>query len=137
MAILYNKMERIDLNKADGQRFWYPVIRSRGLVKVKKIAEKLSKKSVLSAGEIEVLISQLCELMMDRLLNGETVEFGEFGSFRVTVKAEPSDSEREVTAAKIKKVTIRFTESGWLKHIMKEAEFLHVSALAKREKKKQ
>jgi len=129
-------MERIDLNKADGQRFWYPVVRSRGLVKVKKIAEKLSKKSVLSAGEIEVLISQLCELMMDRLLNGETVQFGEFGSFRITINSEASDSEREVTSAKIKKVTVRFTASQWLKNIMKEAKFLHTSAVAKKQKKK-
>lgn len=85
------------------------------MVKEQKIAEKMAKKNNFKPKEVELLLSQLYEVVIDMLLNGNTVQLGGLGSFRLTVKSEASKSEEEVTAAKIKKATVRFTESNELK----------------------
>jgi len=136
MAIFYNKMERNSLGEKGGKRFWYPVVRSTGTMKEKKFIKKLAKEVNLDPKRVEWIMSKMSELIVEGLLNGEIIPLGELGSLRTTLKAEPSESEEEVNSSKIKKTTVLFTESGWLKHVMKEAKFLHTSAIAKKEKKK-
>ena len=127
-------MERISLNERGEKRYWYPVVKSTELVNEKAFAKLLSKVSNHKAKEIEMLLSQTSELIINLLLSGNTVQLGELGSFRVTAQAEASDSEEEVTPAKIKKVTVRFTESGYLKNIMKNAKFVHTITLLKKKR---
>ena len=125
-------MGRISLGEKGGKRFWYPVIKSTGLVKEKKVAEVMARRTALKPKEAELLISQLCEVVVEMLLNGETVQLADLGSFRTTAKTESSECEEEVTVAKIKKLTVRFTESNKLKNTMKKAKFMDVSKLSKK-----
>lgn len=120
--------------KHDGGQTWHPVVKSTGLVKEKEFAKLLAKGTVLKPKEIEVFMSQISNLITDLLLNGNTVQFANLGSFRTTVKTEASNREDEVNSAKIKKVTVRFTESAELKNTMSEAKFVDVASLAKKQK---
>ena len=132
MPILYNSMERVPPGKSDGKRYWCPVVKSTGLIDEKKVAETTAKTTAHTPKEVELLLSQLSEVVMDMLLDGKTVQLGKLGFFRTTVKAAPADSEEEVTASKIKKVTVRFKESDELKNTMKKAKFVPVVKLLKK-----
>ena len=134
MAILYNKIERNRPGESEGQRYWYPVVKSKRLVKGDEFAKMLAKEINVRPKVAEEIVYKAFTVATNVLLNGDTLQFGEFGSFRVTINTEPSDSEREVTSAKIKKINVLFTASEWLKNIMKEAKFLHTSAVVKKSK---
>ena len=133
MSIIYNKVERINL-KDPKQKKWYPVIKSTGQVKEKEVAKLLADETTLNPKEAEMAVSQLMKVVANLLLNGKTVQLGELGSFRITAKTEASDKKEEVTAAKIKKVNVRFSESGELKNAMEKAKFIDAVTLINNKK---
>ncbi|MDR2927146.1 MAG: hypothetical protein LBV41_02920, partial [Cytophagaceae bacterium] len=55
------------------------------------------------------------------------------GSFRLTASTVASDSEAEVTAAKISKINVRFSESEDLKNMLRKATFMDASSFAKKQ----
>ena len=129
MPILYNKVRRVDPRDATAEKSWYPVIKSTGLVREKEVAKLLSDETTLNRKEAEMTISQLLKVVTNLLLNGNTVQLGELGSFRITAKGEASEKMEEVTAAKIKKVNARFTSSADFKSAMAKAKFMDVATL--------
>jgi predicted histone-like DNA-binding protein len=100
------------------------------LVKEKELARKLADETTLNPKEAEMAISQLKKVVIELLLEGHTVQLGELGSFRLTISAEGSDTEQEVTAHKIKKVNVRFTASEELKTAIGKATFTDISSLS-------
>ena len=133
MPILYNKVERFNPREIEKKR-WYPVLKSTGMIKEKEVAKLLAEETTLNPKEAEMAVSQLLKVVVNLLLGGNTVQLGELGSFRVTAKTEASDKTEEVTAAKIKKVNVRFTESNDLKNSMKKAKFIDAATLTKQTK---
>ena len=132
MAIFYNKAERGNpLNPAAPKR-WYPVLKSTGLVKEREVAKLLADETTLNPKEAEMAVSQLLKVVTNLLLNGNTVQLGSLGSFRLTASTEPSNSAAEVTGAKIKKVNVRFSESSELKNVLSKASFKDTGSLNKK-----
>ena len=131
MPILYNKMNRNRPGESGGKKQWYPVAKSTKLAKEKKVAELLAEKTLFNEKQVEITVSQLFEVITELLLNGWTVQLGKLGFFSITLKTKPSDSAEEVNASKIKKATVRFTESNRLKNIIKKAIFVAISPLTK------
>jgi predicted histone-like DNA-binding protein len=74
-------------------------------------------------------VSQLLKVVTNLLLNGNTVQLGNLGSFRITATTEGADSAAEVTAANIKKLNLRFSESEDLKAALKKATFRDAASL--------
>jgi hypothetical protein len=66
------------------------------------------------------------------LLEGKTVQPGNLGSFRLTASTVASDSEAEVTASRISKINVRFSESEDLKNMLRKATFMDTSSFAKK-----
>ena len=132
MPIFYNKTERGNpSNPADPKR-WYPVLKSTGLIKEREVAKLLADETTLNPKEAEMSISQLLKVVTQLLLNGNTVQLGSLGSFRLTAKTEASNTEAEVTGIKIKKVNVRFTESTDLKNTLTKATFKDAGSMSKK-----
>jgi predicted histone-like DNA-binding protein len=131
MSILYNKVERGNPSKPEEPKRWHPVLKSTGLVKEKEVARRVADETTLNPKEAEFAVAQLFKVVTDYLLNGKTVQLGELGSFRLTVKSEGAATEAEVTATQIKHVNIRFTASETLKESLKKATFTAVESLSK------
>ena len=130
MPVLYNKVGRNRPGKKDGKKYWYPVAKSTKLAKEKEVAELLAEKTSFNAKHLEIIVSQLFDMATDLLLNGWTVQLGKLGFLNITLKVKPSDSAEEVNAGKIKKVNVRFTESGALKNAMKKAILVDIASLS-------
>ena len=69
-------------------------------------------------------IYQLPKEIIDGLLNGQTVQLGELGSFRLTVSGKGMESEEDVDANCVKQVNIRFIPSSSLKAALQKATFV-------------
>jgi len=130
MPIFYNKTERGNPGNPAAAKRWYPVLKSTGLVKEREVAKLLADETTLNAKEAEMAVSQLLKVVTRLLLDGSTVQLGSLGSFRLTASTVASDTEAEVNGTKIKKVNVRFTESGDLKNALAKANFKDASSLS-------
>ena len=129
MPLFFNKVERANPAQPMMPKKWYPVLKSTGLIKEKQVAKLLAEETTLNPKEAEMAVAQLMKVVTNLLLNGNTVQLGELGSFRLTVATESSMTKDEVTAQKIKKVNVRFSESEDLKDAMKKATFKDAASL--------
>jgi predicted histone-like DNA-binding protein len=129
MAIFYNKVERSNPNDASAPKKWYPVLKSTGMIKEREVAKLLAEETTLNPKEAEMAVSQLLKVVTTLLLNGNTVQLGSLGSFRVTATTEGAATAEEVTAANIKKLNLRFSESEELKDMLKKATFKDAATL--------
>jgi len=129
MPIFYNKMERGNPGDATAPKRWYPVLKSTGMVKEREVTKLLADETTLNPKEAEMAVSQLLKVVTNLLLNGNTVQLGSLGSFRVTAATEASNTKEEVNAAKIKKINLRFTESDELKIALKKAKFIDAATM--------
>ncbi|MDR1985311.1 MAG: HU family DNA-binding protein [Prevotellaceae bacterium] len=130
MPLFYNKIERGNPADTSAPKLWYPVLKSTGLVKEKEVARQLADETTLNAKEAEMAVSQLLKVVTKLLLDGHTVQLGSLGSFRLTANASGVATEAEVTAAQIKKLNVRFSESEELKDAVKKATFKDVASLS-------
>ncbi|MDR2126067.1 MAG: HU family DNA-binding protein [Prevotellaceae bacterium] len=129
MSLIYNKIERGNPSDANAAKLWYPVLKSMGMVKEKEVAKLLADETTLNAKEAEMAVAQLLKVVTNLLLSGNTVQLGGLGSFRLTAKSEGVDTKEKVSAAQIKKLSVRFTESAELKDAVKKATFRDAATL--------
>lgn len=133
MPVLYNKIERGNPANSSAPKKWYPVLKSTGLVKEKEVAKRLADETTLNPKEAEFAVSQLFKVVVADLLNGRTVQLGDLGSFRLTAHCEGVDTEKAVTAAQIKSLTVRFSASESLKEALGKAQIIAVESLGKKQ----
>lgn len=64
---------------------------------------------VFSRGTVKGVIADMCECLVEQLLNGNKIQLGELGSFCVSLSCESAESVEKFTAKNIKEVNIVFT----------------------------
>jgi predicted histone-like DNA-binding protein len=99
------------------------------MVREKEVAKLLADETTLNPKEAEMSLYQLLKVIIRLLLDGHTVQLGELGSFRLTVRSEGSETEDEVNANKIKSVHINFVASNELREQINNATFIDASNL--------
>ncbi len=95
--------------------------------------EKFSKhiadhNGVYSRGTVKGVISDMCECLVEQLLNGNKIKLGELGDFSVSLKTHGAESLEKFTAANIKAVNIVFTPGEDFENIIDRAEFNPVTS---------
>ena len=130
MPVFYNRVARSSFVNKDAPKKWYPMLKSTGMLKEKEVARLLADETTLNPKEAEMAVAQLMKVATTALLNGNTVQLGELGSFRLTASTAGADTREGVTAANIKKVNVRFTESEDLKNALKKAKFMDAASMS-------
>ena len=94
---------------------------------VKHIADH---NGVFTRGTVKGVVSDTCSCLVEMLLNGYKVQFGELGIFGISLTCVPADSLDKFTAANIKAVNIVFTPGEELGNLRARAEFTPVASRA-------
>ena len=94
---------------------------------VKHIADH---NGVFTRGTVKGVVSDTCSCLVEMLLNGYKVQFGELGIFGISITCEPADSLDKFTAANIKAVNILFTPGEDMENLRSRAEFVPVASRA-------
>ena len=94
---------------------YYAVAKKVSNITLDDIAKEIEKRSSLSRGDILNVLSNLVEVIPLFLKNGNSVSLGEFGTFRLTLKAEGKDTPEEVNARSVKRVKAVFISGTGLK----------------------
>ena len=83
---------------------------------------------VFSRGTVKGVISDMCECLVEQLLNGNKIELGELGAFSVSISSEGAESIEKFTSKNIKEVNIVFTPGVDFENLAGRAEFNQVAS---------
>ena len=91
---------------------------------LEKFAKHISDHNgVYSRGTVKGVISDMCECLVEQLLNGNKIQLGELGTFGISISSVGADSIEKFTARNIKAVNILFAPGVDFEHLLGRAEF--------------
>ena len=85
---------------------------------------------VFTRGTVKGVVSDTCSCLVEQLLNGYKVQFGELGIFSVSITSEPAPSLKEFTADNITEVNLHFAPGADFTNMRSKAEFNLVTSRA-------
>lgn len=65
-----------------------------------------------SRGMVKAILSDMCDCIVEQLLNGNKIKLGEFGVFSISINCEGAESLEKFTEENIKSVNIKFNPGG-------------------------
>ncbi len=130
MALLFNATFRRNLNgQEENEGKWYATLRRISFLKEKDVAKRMAEETTLNPKECEFAIAQLLKVLKTELLNGNSVQLGDWGSFYLTASSDGVENKADVSAGLIKKLNVRFRPGTELKDTLKNATFKPTSSL--------
>lgn len=88
-------------------------------VGLEEIAEEISKHNTLTRADIKGALTALEHFIVKHIQNGQSVRFGDLGSFRPTLKGKTFATREELLKSKDFKVMVRFTPSSKMKEMFR------------------
>ena len=91
---------------------------------LEKFAKHISDHNgVYSRGTVKGVISDMCECLVEQLLNGNKIQLGELGTFGISISSVGADSIEKFTARNIKAVNILFAPGVDFENLLGRAKF--------------
>lgn len=93
---------------------YYPQIAPTTPVTLAQIVKRIEKRSTVSSADVKAVLDALQYEVIEALQNGNSVRLGDLGSFRLSIKANGSDTSAEAKktgANAIKAINVQFTKS--------------------------
>ena len=85
---------------------------------------------VFSRGTVKGVLSDMCECLVEQLLNGNKIQLGELGTFGISINSEGAESIDKFTSKNIKEVKIIFTPGADFENMIGRADFNMVASRA-------
>lgn len=96
---------------------------------LEKFAKHISDHNgVYSRGTVKGVISDMCECLVEQLLNGNKIQLGELGTFGISISSEGAESIEKFTSKNIKAVNILFSLGADFENLIGRAEFNPVAS---------
>lgn len=96
---------------------------------LEKFAKHISDHNgVYSRGTVKGVISDMCECLVEQLLNGNKIQLGELGTFGISISSEGAESIEKFTSKNIKAVNILFSPGADFENLISRAEFNPVAS---------
>ena len=134
MSVFFNVIERVDPSAPKAPRKWYPIIKSIKQVGEKEVAKLIADETTINRKEAEMALAQFEKVMTRLLLDGYTVQLGDWGAFRLTCNGKGADKKEDVKAENIKGLKIRFITGNDLKNNIKKAKFKSIESMINKKK---
>lgn len=81
-----------------------------------------------SRGMVKAILSDMCDCIVEQLLNGNKIKLGEFGVFSISINCEGAESLEKFTEENIKSVNIKFNPGVDFENLVGQAEFKLVAS---------
>ena len=128
----YIIMSRKNLLKPDEAPKYYAVARSGRKVTVKEVCKRISERSSYSKGELEGCIGEFLLEIVNVLEEGNIVQMGDLGNFRMSIKTGiPTETVKEFNASCIEKGKVLFYPGNDLRKLCKTMDYTLYTSDAK------
>jgi len=124
MTINYDIAKRPVLGSENGEEKWFAHVKNGEKVTNRNLIFDIAKATSLTSTDVMGVLESLFTDIPDHLLRGRTVVAGDLGTFYLTVRSEGTENEEDFSAYNIKKVSIRFRPSKYLKNRIAGANFI-------------
>ncbi|MCL2131692.1 MAG: DNA-binding protein [Lentimicrobiaceae bacterium] len=107
----------------DKKKMQYANPVNTGRLTIRELSKDIAARTSLSRGDIESVLISFVEGLPTYLKLGLSVQLGDFGTVRLSIKSEGVELDNKFEATKIKGVRIIFTPSSELKNSMGDITF--------------
>lgn len=128
MSAKYNVVARGNPQNLDAPKKYYASFTSSGKVTIRKLAEQIASISTVSSIDTLAVLEAFLQVLPKELADGNIVNLGEFGSFRLKIKSEGSETPEAVNAHNITRVASQFRPGKEFKKVIKNTEFEKASS---------
>ncbi|MDR2897705.1 MAG: HU family DNA-binding protein [Spirochaetaceae bacterium] len=122
MSIKLRKIQRKNPVNPDVVK-WYFTQEKSGTVGMKDIANEIAKRSSMSVGDVQAVLTTLVDSMPLYLKLGQTIKLEGFGSFRISVTSEGMETPEELGTHHVKGTKLLFQPSTNLKRDLTDISF--------------
>ena len=122
-SIQYSVSQRVDPREPEVAGKFYAQAQAKGIANLEELAEKISYSTTMTRGDVKGVLAALEDEISERLLNGEIVQLGDVGTFRVTLQSKGAVSAEDFYASNITRANVAFRASNRLKAQLASANF--------------
>jgi predicted histone-like DNA-binding protein len=131
MPIFLNRVEKY--NPLKKVKNWHLTLKTVKLVTEKEVAQQIADETTLNPKEAEMAIHQLQKVLVNNLLQGNSIRLGDWGTFHLTCNSVAADTKEALTANNMKGLNIRFQPAKSVKEAIGKAQFMFVESLMAKE----
>lgn len=128
MPAKFNVTPRKDPRDQNSQPKYYATAKSSGRADTHSIAKSINSMSTVSSVDTAAVLEAFLTVVPEKLAEGNIVELGDFGTFRVSVSSDGAALAEEVTASNITDVRVLFSPGKRFKQVLDTVEFQKESA---------
>ena len=120
MALSFHLVKRPDMRKdaAEGSKLFYAQVRS-----LKKLGDLIAVRSTAFIGDVMLVIEGLLSVMEERLEEGDVIQMGRLGNFRMVAGSKGIENEKDFNVSLFNKARIVFSPGTMLNEIRKNAKY--------------
>jgi|GEM_PF-139140 len=122
--VLYTSVKRNNLKDKTKPAKYYAMIHHSARASLTTLADRLSQMSALSKGDVNSVLTNLIDVICEKLRNGNIVELGNLGNIYIGVRSKGETTAKEVTSTSIKSAHIRFLAGSELRTTLKSLSYL-------------
>lgn len=105
------------------EKKWYANPINQGIVSKYQLSKKIAGNSSLSRREVNNVLDNLIVELPKHLMAGNSVKLGDFGTLRLSISGDGSNSPNNYSPTNIKKVKIIFTPGSVMKDELDNMQF--------------
>ena len=121
MALSFHLVKRPDMRKdaAAGSKLFYAQVRSLKKLDFNKLCDLIAVRSTAFIGDVMLVIEGLLSVMEERLEEGDVIQMGRLGNFRMVAGSKGIENEKDFNVSLFNKARIVFSPGTMLNKIRK------------------
>lgn len=125
MPLNFHLVERPDMRKdaTEGAKLFYAQVYSQQKIKFEKLCDMIAKRSTAFTGDVMLVIEGLLSVMQERLEEGDVVQMGRLGNFRMVAGSKGAETEKDFNSSLFNTARIVFSPGVMLNDIRKAVTF--------------
>ena len=123
MPVKFNVSPRRDPRNQTSAPKYYATIKSSGRANTNDIARSINDMSTVSSVDTRAVLEAFLHVVPDKLAEGNIVELGDFGTFRVSVSSDGQEHAEDVTARNITDVRVIFSPGKRFLQLLNTVQF--------------
>jgi predicted histone-like DNA-binding protein len=123
MAISYVVNQRVNPRDPQAPRKFYAMAKSTGEETTRQLCTEISKRTGLSTSDVIAVVEAFIDLIPERLVEGNIVRLGDFGSFNITLSSDGADKAENFASSMIKGNSLNFRPGKIIEKVLSTADY--------------
>ena len=121
--VFYSTVKRVNLKDKTKPAKYYALMHHSARASLTTLSERLAQMSALSKGDVNSVLTNLIDVICEKLRNGNIIELGNLGTLYLGLTSKGEATAKDVNASSIKSAHIRFRVGDDLKTTLKSLSY--------------